>query len=461
MFRKIWQASHSREALGTALFVLSLSVCVGAQAQRPDRAYAEETQSRRPSSAANESGLHAIDTAASLDRATFVQAVLERNPSLEASRQAWRAAKAEEAQQSALDDPMIDYSFAPLSIGSNEVSYGQVISLSQKLPWPGKRALAAEGASAGAEAAEEDVEATRLHLALLASLLFDRYYAAERSIELNEQHRALVVDIKAAAQAQYVAGRASQQEPLQAEVELAHVDHEHIMLSSQRAVIVAQMNGLLHQPPQTRLPPAPASLEIPNLSPRTSAELQEEALSTRPELRAQQATIRGRQAARDFAGRESYPDFGVMASYNSMWAMSEHQWMIGFSLNLPLQLGRRRGAVEEADAGIARAEAELLEISDEIRVEVERARQRLIEAEHVVHLYRERLLPATRAQIDAARSGYVTGQTAFQALIDSERSLRDVELSYQEALATLGARRAELLSALGRIPGLTPDGGTQ
>lgn len=461
MFRKIWRVPDPCEGLGIVLLALGISACAGAQRQRHDRLYSEWRASALPSEAsgnAKADGVRGIESAKTLDRATFVRAVLERNPSLESSRQAWRAALAERAQESSLDDPMLEYSFAPFSITSSDVSYGQVITLSQKLPWPGKRSLAGEVALAEAEAAQQDFEAVRLHLALMASLLFDQYYAVERSLELNEQHRALVGDIKAAAQAQYETGRASQQEPLQAEVELAHVEHQRIVLSSARAITVAQMNGLLHQAPETKLPPPPAALDIPELSPGTSSELQKEALSNRPELESQHARLRGREAARDLADRESYPDFGVMGSYNSMWTMPEHQWMVGLSLDIPLQLGRRRGAVEEAEARIAQAKAELRSVSDEIRVDVETARQRLIEAGHVVHLYRDRLLPAARAQIDAARSGYVTGQTGFQALIDSERSLRNVELNFQEALAALGQRRAELVRALGRLPGAMNEG---
>lgn len=463
MFRKNSWAPSPVEGFGIALFALGLSACAGSQSQRHDRMYSAWRGSARlvTPSAGSASETRALDTATTLNRAAFVQAVLARNPNLESSRQAWRAALAEHVQESALDDPMFEYSFAPLSIASSDASYGQVITLSQKLPWPGKRSLAGEVALAEAEAAQQDFEAVRLRLALMASLLFDQYYAVDRSLELNEQHHALVLDIKAAAQAQYESGRVSQQEPLQAEVELAHVEHQRIVLTSRRAITVAQMNGLLHQAPETKLPPPPAALDIPDLSPGTSSELQKEALANRPELRSQQARIRGRQAGRELADRESYPDFGVMASYNSMWAMPEHQWMVGVSLNIPLQLGRRRAAVEETEARIAQAQSDLLTVSDEIRVEVEKARQRFIEAGHVVHLYRDRLLPAARAQIDAARSGYVTGQAGFQALIDSERSLRNVELNFQEALATLGQWRAELVRALGRIPGVAREGGAQ
>lgn len=435
--------------------VVVLGGCASQQAKRYDGLASELRRSAPPPASADRPAR--LEALSRLDRAALVRAVLERNPSLESARQAWRAALSEHAQKSALDDPMLEYAFAPLSIGSSEVPFGQTVTLSQKLPWPGKRALAGEVALAEAQAARDDYQATRLSLALMTSLLFDQYYAVDRSLELNDAHRVLVEDIGRAARAQYETGRGSQQEPLQAEVELAHVVHQRIVLTSRRAILVAQMNGLLHRRPEAPLPPPPAELDLPPLDVETSARLQDDALSRRPELSAQRSQLRGREAARDLAERASYPDLGVMASYTSMFAMTQHQWMLGFSVNLPLQLGRRRAGVEESEARIAQVKASLVEVSDRIRVEVEQARQRLIEAEHVVRLYRERLLPATRAQIDASQSDYVTGRSSFQALIDAERSLRNIELGYQEALAELGQRRAELLRALGRLPGAMPE----
>ena len=92
---------------------------------------------------------------------------------------------------------------------------------------------------------------------------------------------------------------------------------------------------------------------------------------------------------------------------------------------------------------------------DEVRLGVRSGADRLAEARHVVRLFRDRLLPAARDQVDAARSGFETGRNSFLALIDAERNLRNVELGYEETLADLGRRRAELDRALGRIPGLT------
>src|SRR5690606_38917199 len=166
----------------------------------------------------------------------------------------------------------------------------------------------------------------------MASILFDQYYAVARSLELNAQHRALVQDIQRAAEAQYETGRGSQQDPIQAAIELAYVDRQKIALDAKRAVLVAQMKGLMHRPPESPLPPPPAELDLPPLEPTNSAQLQRQALAQRPELKARRSELRAREVSRELADRESYPDFGVMASYSSMWEMPEHQWMLGFSV---------------------------------------------------------------------------------------------------------------------------------
>ncbi|MBW2508934.1 MAG: TolC family protein, partial [Deltaproteobacteria bacterium] len=67
---------------------------------------------------------------------------------------------------------------------------------------------------------------------------------------------------------------------------------------------------------------------------------------------------------------------------------------------------------------------------------------------------------AARAQIDAAEFGYETGRTDFQALIDAERSVRTLEIQYEEALAGLGQRIAELERARGALPGVPAKGGS-
>ena len=391
--------------------------------------------------------------ATSLDRAALVEAVLARNPDVEAARQAWRAALAEFPQASAIDDPMVSYGIAPLSL-SGDMRVGQRVELSQKLPWPGKRRLAGEVALAEAEAMKGELEEVRLALALMASNLYDDLYVAARSIEINEQHQELVRQFKKAAEAQYVAGRASQQDPLQAEVELAHLEHDRILLEAEKGGIVAQLNGLLLRDPSAPLPPPPGEETAPVLPAADSQALTEEALATRPALRARSARVRGARTEIDAARRESYPDIELMGSYDSMWDDPEHRWMIGLALEIPLQRARRRAQVEKAQAMTARAGSEEAKLRSQIRVEVERAALRAREGVHIVKVVEERLLPAARDQVSAARAGFVAGKNEFVALIAAENNLRQVELELHHARAELSRRGAALDRAVGRVPGL-------
>ena len=390
-----------------------------------------------------------------LVRAALIDQVLARNPSLEAAAAALRAARARVAPAGAFDDLMVSYSLAPLSIASERVPFGQQVEVGQALPWPGKRGLRTDVARAEEAVARSDVQELRLRLALMASQLYDQYFLVHRAFAINEEHVALLETIKQSAEAQYVVGRASQQDPLQAEVELSHLLHERLTLGAQISTLRAQINALLHRVPQAELPPVPENLPLPDSPPAPSADLQAEALRQRPELAALRARLAGSEAGVKLAQLGYYPDLRVMGSYNSMWMDRAHQFMAGVSVNVPvLQLGARRAEVEGARAELAHVRSTEAELTDSIRAEVHTAREHLIEAHHVIELYEQRVLPAARDQVAAARAGFTSGRNSFQAVVEAQRNLRTAQLRLEEAVAAVQTRQAELSRALGEIPAL-------
>jgi outer membrane protein TolC len=390
-----------------------------------------------------------------LERAAYVRAVLHRNRSAEAARQGWRAAVARVRQSGSLEDPMVTLEVAPLSIGSSTARLGYSAMISQRLPWPGKLSLEDAVAKAEAEADRSDYEATRRELALTASLLYDDYFVAARSLEIMEAHVALMRAMHAGAIAQFESGRASAQDPLQAEFELTHMEHDAVIFASKRDVTVAQMNELLHRAPELPLP-RPAKDLAPPAGPDAAdtQRLEAEAVDRRPDVAAMRQHARAEQARADRASREYLPDFTVSTSYNSMWDMPEHRWMVGLSFNLPVQTGRRGGAVDEANAARAKFEADSERMGDAARTQVAVAMKQLEESTHVLHIYQERLLPIARDEVQAARSAFTASQAPFVAVVDAEKNLRTVELEEQVARADQDRRRVELDRALGRLPGL-------
>lgn len=436
----------------------SIAACATSTSSRESALWREAAPRRaadRPQAGAGAARLFPGDER--LEREALIEAVLARNPSVNAAREGLRAALAQIPQMTALDDPMIGYELAPLSI-VGDAPFGQSISIRQKLPFPGKRTLAGDAALAMAEADGAELGMVQLELAEMASEMYDEYFVNARALEINAEHKVVLEQMKKSAEAQYIAGRAAQQDPIQAEVELAQLERERIMLDAERDQIVAGLNGLVHRAPSSALPPPPVDLELASAPTGTSEQLQALALRQRPQRRGANAQIAAARARRAIAERDYYPDFELVASYNSMWDMTAHRWMLGVMIDVPIQRGKRRAAVEQADAEIARARFEDARLVDDIRVEVDRALRRVAEAQALVHVHVNKLLPASRVQLDSARAGFTSAQNSFLAVVQAQQNLHNVELSLARARAELSRRRAALSRAVGSVPGLREGG---
>jgi cobalt-zinc-cadmium efflux system outer membrane protein len=392
--------------------------------------------------------------AAALERAALVEEVLRRNPTIAAARFAWRAALARYPQETALPDPTFAYSIGPRTFGSSTVAQeAHRFDIGQPIPFPGKLSLRGAAALAEAEAAARDHDAVRLRLATMASLLYDEYWLLARAAEINDEHLALVRELREIANARYESGVAEQQDPLRAEVEETGLLHRAVELATARRVTAQQIALLLHERSGAALPPPPSTVTPVAAPGDDDATALESALAERPELRAADARVRAREAGEDLARRDFLPDFRLMGVYDRSWNETDMRPMVGLEIEVPLQIARRRAAVEQARAELEQARRERARIEDEVTTEWVTARERLAEARHLLELVRDRLLPATRDQLTAARSGYEAGRVDFADVIEAERALRSASLAAEEALADTNRRAAELAAALGRIPG--------
>jgi len=72
---------------------------------------------------------------------------------------------------------------------------------------------------------------------------------------------------------------------------------------------------------------------------------------------------------------------------------------------------------------------------------------------HLIELYRDRVLPAARDQVAAARVSFESGNESMLGLIEAERSLRDAQQQYHEAVAGYVRAQAAVARTLGELPG--------
>ncbi|RLA45079.1 MAG: TolC family protein [Gammaproteobacteria bacterium] len=387
---------------------------------------------------------------ASLTSIILVAAVLARNPDIPTMQATWQAAKARIEQANSFDDPMLSYSAAPRSAGADGLDFGQKFSLSQRLPWPGKRELRGDVARAEANAAFVDIEQARLKLTETAKTAYADWYFVHAAIRINGINKALLQEFQNIAEIKYSTGRASRQDALRAEVEQVLLEHRDIVLERQRRDVMADINTLLQRLPDQPLP-RPAAL--PQTIPLPAVEqLRKLALEHHPELRALVARIQASRYRERLAKRNDYPDITLNAGYNTLWNQSEKRFTVGASINIPLQ-GKRRAAKDEARAMTLSLDSQQRAKVSQLMGEVQLAVEKVRETEHVLNLYQNRLLPLAEENLQAAQSDYEAGSGNFLDLIGAEKNLMQTRLQRERAWADYHRRLAALEHIVGRTLG--------
>jgi len=378
----------------------------------------------------------------------LVLAVEARNPSLQAAAAVWRAAAARYPQVISLKDPMFAFMLATANVGANEGEAGYLLEVSQEVPWFGKRRLRGQQALAEAGAARSETGDVRLQLAEAARIAFSSYYLADRLAAVNADTSRLLDEFLLVARQRYEVGQTTQQDLLQAELELAQLHSRRAEFRRDVGVATARINTLLHQPPGCPLPPPPRNLAVPE-PPSSPEPLHALALQSRPDLAAQAARIQARQAALALACKEYYPDMELIGRYDATMEDEAMRPMVGMAFNVPIQLQRRSAAVREATARIQQETAEYQNRVNQARYDVQAAYERLVQGRAILRLYSDRILPAAEQNIEAALANYTTGNIDFLRLLDAERQLNNQREAYHSTVAEYHQRLAELQRAVG------------
>jgi outer membrane protein TolC len=378
----------------------------------------------------------------------LIEGVLTRNQSLAAMVAAWRSAAQRYPQAVSLEDPMFNSAIAPAGIGSNEVTGGYMVGGAQKLPWFGKRYWRGQQARADANAAYMDVGDARLQLIQATQIAFYEYYLAARQVELNAENMRSLSAFRDDARKRYEANLVTQQDVLQADVELALLERRQVELDRNRLIAIARINTLLHRVPDFPLAPPPGELpgveELPPVD-----ELRLSAIASRPDLAALGARVRAEGAALELAHKDYLPDVEVMGRYDAFWQEQPLQAMVGLNANVPIYRRRLDAAVCEAGFRLSQRRAQYRQRVDDINREVQTAYEQLKATQDLVDLYERRTIPASKQNVESARVGYVAGRVDFLRLIEAERQLIGLLQDEQDLLASYHAQRAELERVVG------------
>jgi outer membrane protein, heavy metal efflux system len=372
----------------------------------------------------------------------------EANPEIRAARARARAAEARPTQARAWDDPVLTWEAwnAPENMNVARAE-NNIFRLAQRIPFPGKRRLAAESAGEEARAVARGADAVGLDVEAAVKRAYWSLWEAHQRVAVYERARILAERFAKTAEQRYAISGVPQSDVLRAQVELTRAITEARTGALAIETARATLNALLSRPPRDPLG-VPEAPHLPEPPPGTEA-LIETALAHRPELAAQAATIGGQQRALALARKAYLPDFEVSVGRFINAGRSDGFGTMA-SMTLPIANKAKYDAgISEANARLASAVADERRLADSVRRDVEQAWLRVRTAKLRHDLLVTTHLPQADQAIQVTESAYASGSVDLLALLDTLRALEAMHLDHVEAAAEFESAWADLERAVG------------
>lgn len=385
---------------------------------------------------------------ARLSLAALLEEVKAHNPGLQAAQERAAAMAAMPVQARAWDDPTLSYEAwnTPESFRLDRAD-NNIFRLSQKIPFPGKRALAGDVATHEAAQSAHDAENVELEVVAAVTRAFADLWLAYERLDVLTREKALVERLTHVVEERYGTNEATQADVLRSQVELTHLVNQ---LQTERLAIDharAELASLLSRDAAS-LAGRPEALPVPALTLATE-DVIAQALAHRPDIRAQAETVAREQSAVKLAERNQYPDFEVsVGRFENTDARDGFGAML--SMTLPIfNRAKYNAGIDEAGARLRAAEAERERLKDRVRREVEQAYLRAKTALLQYELFTKTHIPQAEQALHVTESGYQTGEVPFLDLVDTLRSIESVHLEHVMAQAEFEKALADLEQAAG------------
>lgn len=390
------------------------------------------------------------------DLAGLLDAARAQSPELAAAQDDARAMQERVGAAGALPDPVLRVELENVTNAGNGRSPSLLpwqtgdtkITLMQALPLWGKRDLRRDQAHAEAEEASARAALAWNGLAARIKLAFAQYLEASGNARILDETAQLLQAMTRLADARYAAGPGAQQDAIQARIEEAALRAERIALDGARRQAAARINALLGRAADAPLAEPQPPRPLPAAAQLSAQALLERALSTNPELAAEQARLQAARSGQALAERNRYPDLQVgIAPTQTGWRLTN--WSLMVEMSIPLQRDARRAEENEAVARVAAQRARAQALQARLHGELVENLAALDAAQRSQALLAAELLPQSELGWRSALAAYENGKVDFATLLEAQRRIRQGRVSHLQAQVQARLRLAEIERLVG------------
>ena len=393
--------------------------------------------------------------AETLELPRLIQVAVARSPKVRAAKAQWQATIEKYPQVTALPDPMFMYGYYVRSVETRVGPQRHRLSFSQSFPYPGTLDAAGEVVKKAVEIARVKHEQVIRDLIVELKLSYHELAYLQRAIELTQQNHELVAAMLTIATARYAEGKATLNDVLKAQSQLAQLEYDLILLAELQRVEHANISGILSVPSSTLLgmtvsvPYEPLDVSL--------ADVEKQALSKRQELRIAGLSIEKATEGIALAELQTKPmlKFDLMTIETGEALMPDaigsgkNPFTIGFGVTIPWSSLKNDSKVREAQQNREVVTANKHSLEDATKVALRKIYFRLENARRLVELYETTLIPQAGAAIEIAEEWHQEGPKSIAGVLETQSVWLNFNLARLRAIADYQQNVARLEQLVG------------
>ena len=377
----------------------------------------------------------------------LVEEALRNNREILAAQKRYEAARQRPSQAGALPDPTLSVGYTsnggpwPVAGIGREATSNAGLSISQEMPFPGKRKLRGEIAGKEADAEFEQYLAVRLNVVSRLKQAYHELHHAATGIAFVKRYQDTLRNILRISEARYTVGRAAQQDVFKAQTQFSIFETQLLRYQQERDSKEIEIGALLNRPGAGRIEVpeemAPGELTV------TLDDMLAHARTQAPALAREQKMVERSELAANLARKSYYPDYTVSGGYYNQGGMPP-MWQFRVDFKLPAWLGKQRAEVGEQvfTASQARHDYEAADVG--IQASIREEYTLAATSRKLIDLYEKSVLPEARLALESSIASYQTGALDFLSLFSNFMNVVDYELMSHEELMKFHVALAKL-----------------
>ncbi len=388
----------------------------------------------------------------------LLQELKSNSPQLIQARHNYLSAKSVPPQLAAPNNPQLGFIWSNIPKGFPAAvnrATGNAYSVTQQIPFPGKKSLAAEIADRQAESLNAQSDALYLQLYAQLSTTYYQAIALQKQIDVLKLTIARLEQVKQITRVRYANNAAAYADYLNAQVSQSSAQNDLFAAQRQYDTTVQTLNTLIGKEPSFPLE-LRAEDDAVRLPDEPLPELENQALRQHPSIKASTELLDAARKSVTLARKGYLPDFQVIATVNSdnpPYGVRPGSYQIELDIIIPFWFfTKEKSAVNQAVESQIATEANDVAVRQQTLLAVDTAYSTLRQTLAQLDFNKQRQLPQALAAYRVTMTHYASNNADFNDLLTAQGALKNAELAVAQAQATALQAYHALLAATGRSP---------